>query len=448
MMSGSQDREQPCRTVVAAGVAERNTPFRVGLVTDVYPPRCGGSGWSTRALARTLLDRGHTVDIFVVDPQGSGVSQRRFEGLPITCLGIAAARRSIRRRLGAHDYGTAMLQRYLEAELDQRGGIDLLHAQHLHSGPAAIAAARSRGRGAILTLRDHWPVCLHGTAWWGGKVCPGCGYSNLTGCMKEYWGVPEALGLATVPWSRRRLAARRRGVARAHAVIAVSHALAERIEPQLRPVQVEVIPNIVDGDETIRSAAASKEDPLVGLPAKFLLLAAKLTATKGIQQLMQALSLQSLQWSLVIAGSGPQEPFLRQRARELRIDARFLGWLSHDRLLSVMQGAQAVIVPSVSPESLSRVLLESMALSTPVIAWATGGSPEIVAHNDTGWLVSPDDSATDLAHALENLADEGRRRHVGAQAAAAVQAKFSAAKVYPLLERLYAAAVSQAARSP
>ena len=31
----------------------------VWLVTDVYPPACGGSGWSTHALAQTLVAHGN-----------------------------------------------------------------------------------------------------------------------------------------------------------------------------------------------------------------------------------------------------------------------------------------------------------------------------------------------------------------------------------------------------
>src|SRR5215210_5038997 len=41
------------------------TPPRVLLPSDVFPPRCGGAGWSTHALALALIERGHAVTAIV-----------------------------------------------------------------------------------------------------------------------------------------------------------------------------------------------------------------------------------------------------------------------------------------------------------------------------------------------------------------------------------------------
>jgi hypothetical protein len=37
------------------------------LVTDAFPPVCGGSGWSTFELARGLVARGHHVEVVKTD---------------------------------------------------------------------------------------------------------------------------------------------------------------------------------------------------------------------------------------------------------------------------------------------------------------------------------------------------------------------------------------------
>ena len=63
-------------------------------------------------------------------------------------------------------------------------------------------------------------------------------------------------------------------------------------------------------------------------------------------------------------------------------------------------------------EPLSRLVLETMGLGTPVIAWASGGNPEIIDSGETGWLVG---NADDLSGALAELESpgpprEGRRR--------------------------------------
>src|SRR5689334_9870490 len=40
-------------------------PLRVLLPSDVFPPRCGGAGWSAHALALALIERGHAVTAIV-----------------------------------------------------------------------------------------------------------------------------------------------------------------------------------------------------------------------------------------------------------------------------------------------------------------------------------------------------------------------------------------------
>ena len=35
--------------------------MKIALATEVFPPRAGGAGWSTRALALALKDAGHDV---------------------------------------------------------------------------------------------------------------------------------------------------------------------------------------------------------------------------------------------------------------------------------------------------------------------------------------------------------------------------------------------------
>ena len=171
---------------------------RIWLVTDVYPPGCGGSGWSTHSLAGALTDRGYSVEVISLDPHAEGTSQRVFEGIPVVEVGVRQARRHPMRRLGARDYAHKTLKNYLSRRLAVEPDVRVVHAQHLHSGPPALAAARQYGRAAVLTLRDYWPVCLHGTSWWGGNECGGCTRANLVGCMREYWGWPGGVGQAMV----------------------------------------------------------------------------------------------------------------------------------------------------------------------------------------------------------------------------------------------------------
>ncbi|MFQ5744149.1 MAG: glycosyltransferase, partial [Acidobacteriota bacterium] len=121
--------------------------WHILLVTDVYPPGCGGSGWSTHALALALKEYGHQVEVISVEPSLSGLSQRTWEGIRVTGVGVRRARRNPFCRLAARDYSYRILASYLGKRLDRHPEVDIVHAQHLHSGPPALAAARSRARG-------------------------------------------------------------------------------------------------------------------------------------------------------------------------------------------------------------------------------------------------------------------------------------------------------------
>ncbi len=419
-------------------------PAHVWLVTDVYPPDCGGSGWSAHALARTLTDEGHGVEVIALDPTTSVLSQRTFEGICISEVGVQRAKRSPRRRLGARDYSYATLASYLSERLANEPHVDVVHAQHLHSGPPALETARSHGRGALLTLRDYWPVCLHGTSWWGGEVCTGCSNERMTGCMKEYWGWPGVLARAMVPWARRRLAARQRGVSAAHRVLAVSEAVSGRVRPELSGVDLQVVYNIVD-PSGVRAAAARAEPALRALdpPPSYLLTAGKLLATKGFDRLLGALAEASPPWPLLVAGSGPERDNLQKQADATGLDVRFLGWTDHDLLLALTQQARAFILPSAWNEPLSRLLLETMGVGTPVIAWASGGSVEVIVDGDNGWLVK---EPADLSRGLKALTKEQERERMGETALEYARRTFSPAAVYPQVIAAYEAAMEAAGR--
>lgn len=413
------------------------------LVTDVYPPGCGGSGWSTHALAMTLRTNGHAVRVVELDGGTRRDTRREYDGVPITSLAVGAARRSVRSRLGAHDYAFVPVRDHVTAVLREDASLRIVHGQHLHSAPGAIAAARRERRAAVVTLRDHWPVCLHGTAWWGGGECDGCTSGNLVGCMRENFAVPALVARALIPWARRRLATRVVDISQAHRVVAVSATLRDRIQARAGDVlKITVVPNIVD-HESSRAAAESivgQGDPTAALPDRYLLAAGKLTAVKGFESLLEALSSTSVRLPLVVAGEGPLRRHLHRRAGELGVEAIFLGWVDSAPLLRLMQKARAVLLPSLWEEPLSRVLLEAMSLGVPVISWAVGSSREVIEHGVNGWLVR---RPQDLGDCLRQLQSDEVRDRVAAAAAATARELFAPDVVYAALSSVYAAALKQ-----
>ena len=94
--------------------------MKVVLATEVYPPRAGGAGWSTRALAVALREAGHAVTVLTTSPGAEDL-----DGLRVRRLAAPG-----RRRLAV----PRALARHLAEE-----PADVVHAQHSLSAMGALA---------------------------------------------------------------------------------------------------------------------------------------------------------------------------------------------------------------------------------------------------------------------------------------------------------------------
>jgi len=95
---------------------------------------------------------------------------------------------------------------------------------------------------------------------------------------------------------------------------------------------------------------------------------------------------------------------------------RRLGPLANHEVLALYPLADVVVVPSVVPDALSRVLLEAMAAGRAIVATRVGGTPELIADGKTGLLVERSDPAG-LARAVSALLrDPALRAELGAAA--------------------------------
>ncbi|MBL8379251.1 MAG: glycosyltransferase family 4 protein [Burkholderiales bacterium] len=131
---------------------------------------------------------------------------------------------------------------------------------------------------------------------------------------------------------------------------------------------------------------------------------ANLVPLKGIDLVLEAMR-DLPEATLLLAGSGPEEKSLRNRADALGVSGRvkFLGRLPQEQLRALYGAADVLVLASTS-EGWANVLLESMACGTPVIATPVGGSPEIVAGPAAGMLLEERTVAA-LLKALRQVRD-------------------------------------------
>jgi len=92
---------------------------------------------------------------------------------------------------------------------------------------------------------------------------------------------------------------------------------------------------------------------------------------------------------------------------------------------------------SIEPEPFATVIVEAMMAGVPVVGTNIGGTPEIILHGRTGFLVPPNDPEK-LAAVLSHLAsDQKLRQKVGEEGRRLVMAKHTEAVVTGQVEKIY-----------
>ena len=74
------------------------------------------------------------------------------------------------------------------------------------------------------------------------------------------------------------------------------------------------------------------------------------------------------------------------------------GWISNQQVRREIENARALVLPSFA-EGLPVAIMEAMALERPVLSTLVAGIPELVVHDENGWLV-PAGDVTALANTL------------------------------------------------
>jgi glycosyltransferase involved in cell wall biosynthesis len=76
-----------------------------------------------------------------------------------------------------------------------------------------------------------------------------------------------------------------------------------------------------------------------------------------------------------------------------RLDACFTGHVTSEVLLAQYYAAADVFLSPSIADNLPNVILETMATGTPTIAFRAGGIPDMIDHDDNGWLAEVGDVA-------------------------------------------------------
>lgn len=211
-------------------------------------------------------------------------------------------------------------------------------------------------------------------------------------------------------WNRHNCA---RAASTSTRVLAVSEFLAgEAVRAGFPATRTEVHYQGIDADYFTPSptaAAAAADD----LPV--IVFVGAVSERKGIDQLVAASTTlaATVEHRLLVVGDGPLRAGL-EAASPRHIE--FIGQRGRHEVRELLRNAAALVLPTRRMpdwrEAAGLVLLEAQACGTPVVAYRSGGTPEMLIDGSTGLLVDEGDvgGLGDALRSLLGLDDEARRR--------------------------------------
>ncbi len=338
--------------------------LKILIVTDVFPPRCTGAGWSTYHLCRALRARGHEVTVLM--PGKSG--RRAYDKFDIRQYGSRLSREL--------DYKA--LRKGIE-EMDARVKPDAVHAQHMVSC-RALANARIKAK-KLCTVRDYWPSFYDGTMFNFSKKQNYTKRNSYLATMHSIFvkngPILKILSPLAALYMKWRTSHALKSLRRMDRVLCVSNSV--RLKTPIKPEKKAVVENIVDVERNSRHLKKEFTGDIV--------FAGNFNHAKGALEAAETVG--SLPFSVykraVFVGDGP---LMRKMKKKAGSKAHFTGRVENDAVLEAMAGS-LVLLPANWDEPLSRTAIEALSVGACVVASPTGGTPEIIEDGKNGSLCMP-----------------------------------------------------------
>jgi glycosyltransferase involved in cell wall biosynthesis len=322
--------------------------MNICFYTDTFLPNVGGAEVVLDNLARQLARRGESIMVYA-----PGRADHHDYGYPVVRYRKPFSKRFAVRQALPKLMALHALNRF-----------DVIHC-HAAYPPAYVAATLRRWTGTPVVVRPH-----------GSDILPG-------------------ERIRRHPRLERRV---RQTLQNVDAVVAQGEFLRSVVrELGVEDERLLVIHNGVDLAAFQRWAPFDHGRP-------YILALGTFSHRKGFDVLLRAFArLVEPRVDLLIAGSGPEEPALRELTQQLGLSerVRFTGVVSGQTKVNLYRSAEFFVCPS-RREPFANVILEAMASGQPVVASSIGGNTELVRDMRNG-LLFPSENELALAAALERL---------------------------------------------
>jgi glycosyltransferase involved in cell wall biosynthesis len=387
--------------------------MKVLFLTHSYPRETGDApGSFVLRLATALRDEG--VETSVVAPAGPGLQDHeRIDDIPVDRFRYAP------RKYETLAYGGNMATQVQASWSAKVTMLGFLGAEF---------------RSAVQARRDFEPDVVH-AHWWFPNGLVGTWLAKMANrpLVTTLHGTDVRLA-KTVAFSR---PAFRHVMNHSTVVTAVSRWLASEAQSVVSGAAPIVAPMPVATE--LFSPGGERH------PKRFLFVG-RLNKQKGIALLLHALSrIPDTSVELDIVGDGEDRDSLQGIAASLGLSNRLKwhGAVAQPDLKTFYRAATALVVPSVG-EGLGLVAVEAQLCDAPVIAFDSGGIPDVVQHDRTGILVSDVDAGALAAAMVSLLARNDRGAALGAAGRMHALSTFAPESVARRYADIYRSAIASA----
>ncbi|QDY85906.1 glycosyltransferase family 4 protein [Paenibacillus polymyxa] len=262
---------------------------------------------------------------------------------------------------------------------------DVVHVHNFFPviSPSVYHACERLGIPVVQTLHNYRLICPAATFMRGNEVCEKCLHGSLLHSIRH--GCYRGSQLQTIPVAamikfNELIGTWQHKVSR---YIALTEFARDKFAESGLPLdRIAVKPNFIH-HQAVKAKYDSND--------RYLLFVGRISAEKGVRNLLQA-------WSqlenrdglrLLIIGDGPEKAELA--AAYPQEDIRFLGKQDGDTVLDCMSRAMYVMVPSIWYEGFPMTIVESYSVGTPVLCSRIGALEEVVEDGVTGFHFQHDD---------------------------------------------------------
>lgn len=203
---------------------------------------------------------------------------------------------------------------------------------------------------------------------------------------------------------------------------------------------IEVIPNFVDTElfKRISTDDCAFRKHIAPNGEKIIVHTSNFRAVKRVTDAIKIFNIvqKEIPAKLLLVGDGPDRFESERLVRELNLNdsVKFLG--KQDGLVEILSSSDLFLIPSQS-ESFGLAALEAMACGLPVISSSVGGLPELVKHNECGFISEIGDVERMAKYSLDLLTNEKKYKVFSQNARKRAVNKFDTSIIVPMYEEHY-----------